>query len=294
MGTDSNRIIRLNVGGVIYTTFKSTLENSGSGFFASLVDDNKKDPIAKIGGNIFIDYDPKIFDHLLEYMRDKDGWTIPKHVLEDDYTIEKLKRSIDYFCFPKDLVDVIEQKVNKYMKINKVEDVSTDHIENSEERTVDSRCHPSLVPKMTRIREDMFSFNIEFETKLDVFVTGVAAHIKQLSGEPDCIWLSIYDTSMNSIASVLSRGTYGVSRFPLGGSKHLRKGNIYIMSFVRAKENWTNYQIGSGSEKLLDFSRSMLIREPTTCSHLHTDEESYRIKHNFFFVMTLKMLNNGK
>lgn len=82
-----DNIITLNVGGKKISTYKNTLFKSE--YFKSYVNRWNKD------GVIFIDQDPKLFSHVLNYLRN-DEYIIPKKYKEN---IDKL---LEYYLIPTD------------------------------------------------------------------------------------------------------------------------------------------------------------------------------------------------
>lgn len=64
----SSTIITLNVGGKIFTTLRSTLTDR-SPYFAALLSDRWNGSPCQIEGNLFVDADPAMFDHILNYLR---------------------------------------------------------------------------------------------------------------------------------------------------------------------------------------------------------------------------------
>eukprot|EP01006_Ploeotia_vitrea_P051219 TRINITY_DN67533_c3_g4_i1.p1 TRINITY_DN67533_c3_g4~~TRINITY_DN67533_c3_g4_i1.p1 ORF type:complete len:312 (-),score=31.70 TRINITY_DN67533_c3_g4_i1:383-1318(-) len=65
---NSSSLIRLNVGGTVFTTTKSTLMSSPDSFFSSMVSSGVWEPDAKTG-EFFIDRDPQFFKEILNYLR---------------------------------------------------------------------------------------------------------------------------------------------------------------------------------------------------------------------------------
>lgn len=60
--------ITLNVGGRLFTTWPSTL-TAHSPFFAALLSDRWADDTRRVDGNLFVDANPDLFVHVLNYLR---------------------------------------------------------------------------------------------------------------------------------------------------------------------------------------------------------------------------------
>ncbi|KAH7699918.1 BTB/POZ domain-containing protein KCTD17 [Aphelenchoides avenae] len=66
----SNGWVRLNIGGKLFQTTKQTLSREPDSFLARLVEDDQELPTAKDEtGAYLIDRNPKLFGHLLDYLR---------------------------------------------------------------------------------------------------------------------------------------------------------------------------------------------------------------------------------
>ena len=89
--------VKLDVGGQVFWTLRSTLENTDS-FFRAMVKPNVHD--------YFIDRDPMHFRHILNYLREAPSF--PLHESE----LRQLAVEADYFCLP-DLVTQIEFEAKK-------------------------------------------------------------------------------------------------------------------------------------------------------------------------------------
>jgi len=99
----TDTIIRLNVGGTIFQTWKSTIERLS--YFKTLFDPSYKYKITKDkDGNIFIDRDPKLFAYILNYLRNNNMKQFNKYYkkridLEDElnyYGLDILKTHEPY------------------------------------------------------------------------------------------------------------------------------------------------------------------------------------------------------
>jgi hypothetical protein len=102
-----NKIIRLNVGGVKYSTTMTTLTKYGG--FPSLLmkresDEGAMDILRDSKGRIFIDRDGKIFKYILEFLR-SDTVDVPEDL------IGKLLIEADYYQI-KELQDVLLAKIS--------------------------------------------------------------------------------------------------------------------------------------------------------------------------------------
>lgn len=112
-------IIYLNVGGVKYTTTLETLKQVPNGLLCRMVTGNIS--TTKIGKRIFIDRNGKLFEHILDYLRQATTWNPSEHV--DKIA---LLREADFFLLDslkKLLTDPYEEFKRKYpviqMKISK-------------------------------------------------------------------------------------------------------------------------------------------------------------------------------
>lgn len=66
--TDSPHVIQLNVGGELFLTYTSTLIR-GSTYFAKHLSPQWIDSAPRVGGGYFVDAEPRLFRHLLNYLR---------------------------------------------------------------------------------------------------------------------------------------------------------------------------------------------------------------------------------
>ena len=92
---NSNDIIKLDIGGKIFTTSKRTLMIFKNTYFYGLISNIEKFNDNK-DGVIFIDRDPIVFDRVLNYLR-----TSKLNMIElTPYTKKILKEDFDYYCIP--------------------------------------------------------------------------------------------------------------------------------------------------------------------------------------------------
>ena len=73
--TKDSDVIKLNVGGVMYVTTRSTLCQPGSWFETMF--SGKMEPGIQIDGAYFIDRDGEMFRYVINYMRNLDKWLPP-------------------------------------------------------------------------------------------------------------------------------------------------------------------------------------------------------------------------
>ena len=117
-------IIKLNVGGVIYTTTKTTLCQPGSWFETMF--SGKMKPGLQIDGSYFIDRNGKMFDYVLDYLRNLDRWIPP---VKTD-TLSKLVNEAHFFCLEgmldkiKEMVPTDEYTFEVYIQQDKMGTVS--------------------------------------------------------------------------------------------------------------------------------------------------------------------------
>lgn len=90
---EDDEIIKLNVGGKQFVTYKSTLTNTeGSSYFKTMLSDHYKDNLIKLNGYIFIDKEPEYFEYILHYLREN-----KYPIIKDFDKIKTLNNYIDYF-----------------------------------------------------------------------------------------------------------------------------------------------------------------------------------------------------
>ena len=97
-------LVRLNVGGVVFTTRKETL-TLGSPYFAAMFG-NDMIPGETIDDAIFLDRNGKLFEYVLDYLRKLDKWSVPS----DPDLLLNLYDEAEYFCLD-GLIEKIRQRV---------------------------------------------------------------------------------------------------------------------------------------------------------------------------------------
>ena len=88
----TSRIVRLNVGGSIFSTTKATLTSNPDSFLARLVDSDLPSTVDESGA-LFIDRCPVRFRHVLNFLRDgslphwaqRDAWRLDEVAIEADF-----------------------------------------------------------------------------------------------------------------------------------------------------------------------------------------------------------------
>ena len=91
------KIIKLNVGGVLYHANRQTLLSVEDSFLAKLVDEDSPfhQPLCEAGDSFFIDRDGKLFRHVLNWLRDRVVIYMQDNVLQ-----AQLLREADFFALP--------------------------------------------------------------------------------------------------------------------------------------------------------------------------------------------------
>lgn len=85
----SSEIVRLNVGGHLYTTTKSTLDRHHSMPLMSILQNCDKE------GNVFVDRNGRMFEYILEFLR------TDKLCLPDDFSdFDSLTTEVIFLIFP--------------------------------------------------------------------------------------------------------------------------------------------------------------------------------------------------
>eukprot|EP01129_Flabellula_baltica_P011543 TRINITY_DN5078_c0_g1_i1.p1 TRINITY_DN5078_c0_g1~~TRINITY_DN5078_c0_g1_i1.p1 ORF type:complete len:202 (+),score=44.61 TRINITY_DN5078_c0_g1_i1:209-814(+) len=84
--------IKLNVGGSIFVTSKTTLSSQEGSYFYGLLSNGNWKPDED--GEYFIDRNPMVFDRILDFMRD--GQLDTRGL--DDRSISMLNKDMDYYC----------------------------------------------------------------------------------------------------------------------------------------------------------------------------------------------------
>jgi Zn ribbon nucleic-acid-binding protein len=90
----SGEIVRLSVGGKVFTTYVNTISQYGDSLFAVMLSGRYK--LNYDEGAIFLDRDPKLFKHILNFLIEKDKWEPPT----DFFTRKRLLQEFDYFSIP--------------------------------------------------------------------------------------------------------------------------------------------------------------------------------------------------
>jgi hypothetical protein len=88
----SDTIIRLDVGGIHYTTTKSTLCRIGGSMLEAMF--NGSIDSKQVDGRYFIDRNGHLFQPILDYLRDGDTWTPPS----DLDVCRAIHREAQFFC----------------------------------------------------------------------------------------------------------------------------------------------------------------------------------------------------
>ncbi|CCD64912.1 BTB domain-containing protein [Caenorhabditis elegans] len=104
-----DNIVKLNVGGTVFQTSKSTLTMI-DGFFKMMLESDI--PLQKDDSNcIFIDRSPKHFDIILNFLRDGDV-DLP----EQEKEINEVKREAQFYLL-EELVDLCHRKINTKIRV---------------------------------------------------------------------------------------------------------------------------------------------------------------------------------
>jgi len=104
----SSDIVNLNVGGVKYSTTRSTLCKYPDSMLGAMFSQNMPSNVDK-DGYYFIDRNGKIFEYILQYLR-SDELSLPKEFKDFDL----LKREMDFFQIKPLIEKTVEEKV-KYI-----------------------------------------------------------------------------------------------------------------------------------------------------------------------------------
>lgn len=95
MAGQADELVRLNVGGKIFSTTRSRLDSLGSNMLSTLVDNVSQGKISTVydkHGNIFIDRNPDAFGAILEYFR------TGRLVIPINLSWGQMEDELDYFC----------------------------------------------------------------------------------------------------------------------------------------------------------------------------------------------------
>merc|ERR1711934_378546 len=108
---EDDEIVRINVGGVKFTTLRSTLLRHGHSILARMIN-GKIPPRRDSEGNAFLDRDPQIFKFILEFLRSS------KVVISDDLIqgiLPQLLHEAEYF-----MIDpLVEELRHRQARLNK-------------------------------------------------------------------------------------------------------------------------------------------------------------------------------
>lgn len=114
MPPTSSEIVRLNVGGHLYTTTKSTLNKSQSWAMISIL--NKCDR----EGNVVVDRDGRMFEYILGFLR------TDKLCLPDDFSdFDSLTTEVDFFDIPQ-LTSCLKKAKDERLLVRYIEILETD------------------------------------------------------------------------------------------------------------------------------------------------------------------------
>lgn len=109
-------VLRFNVGGVLYVTTRTTLEQDSENFLLRII--SGKIPSSKIGDAFFIDRSGSLFEHVLNYLRNVRTWTPPRNVdlpgligEADFYLLLGMKKTLEEIFFP------LEDKYREFRRI---------------------------------------------------------------------------------------------------------------------------------------------------------------------------------
>ncbi|CAL2033954.1 unnamed protein product [Caenorhabditis brenneri] len=118
--TSTTEIVKLNIGGTIFQTTKSTLTKY-DGFFKTMLETDV--PMIKDDyGAFFVDRSPKHFDTILNFMRDGDV-ALPSCERE----IKEISKEAQYYLLS-GLVKLCSSRVNEIM--NQLYSISREHTSN--------------------------------------------------------------------------------------------------------------------------------------------------------------------
>jgi len=100
----SSDIVNLNVGGIKYSTTRSTLCKYPESMLGAMFSQNMPSNV-DIDGYYFIDRNGKIFEYILQYLR-SDELSLPKEFKDFDL----LKREMDFFQIKPLIEKTVEEK----------------------------------------------------------------------------------------------------------------------------------------------------------------------------------------
>ena len=108
---ESDKIVRLNVGGTHYDVAYSTLTMNPDTMLARLVSGTI--PTRELDGRIFIDRNGRIFEHILDFLRNGNQWIIS----EDQNLIKRIHLEAKFFAIT-DLTRITKKKPNPNAVMN--------------------------------------------------------------------------------------------------------------------------------------------------------------------------------
>ena len=105
----SGKVIKLNVGGTLFTTTVATLTKYPDSMLAAMFNPESERPPAEKddNGNFFMDRNPRAFVYILEFLRNA---RLPKDIA--GCSIEQVKWEADYFGL-QDILDIIGNRKDK-------------------------------------------------------------------------------------------------------------------------------------------------------------------------------------
>ena len=102
--SDGDKVIKLNVGGALFTTTEATLTQYPGSMLAAMFDPESERPPAMKDdqGNFVIDRNPRAFEYILGFLRNA---TLDKEI--DGCSVEELEKEATYFGLKK-MVEIIK------------------------------------------------------------------------------------------------------------------------------------------------------------------------------------------
>ena len=102
-------MIKLNVGGTLFTTTVATLTKYPDSMLAAMFNPESERPPAEKddNGNFFMDRDPRAFEYILQFLRNA---RLPKEIV--GCSIEQVEWEADYFSL-QELLDIIGKRKDK-------------------------------------------------------------------------------------------------------------------------------------------------------------------------------------
>lgn len=126
---NKNTIININAGGIIISTYLSTITKYKDSVIATMFNNNHIESIElDKDNNYFIDTDGLLFSHIIHYIRR----STPFNIIPLNITEELWKNEIDYWGlpYPKEEIDIIEIKQESIQEIVKYNINESDRIMN--------------------------------------------------------------------------------------------------------------------------------------------------------------------